>query len=634
MSPSRSHPDQLTRRRPRPDLGRGRGLRALASLVALAAVGCKGEEAFYARTATSGVGGGGGVVGGGGGAAGNTGQGGGAMAGQGGKSGTGGVGGAGNKGGSGGMAGGAAGQGGVGGVGGAPPTGMFGDHCQSSADCKQGSCQSKFCCNVDCGGTCQTCDSSGNSCTDVTMGQDPRVDCPAASQMSCGNKGGCNGAGACTLWEAGVSCSSASTCSGTGAVIHGSVCNGQGSCNMNAPVSCNSFLCQSNACLTNCNDGTACVSGGFCGAGTCVGPTPNLAGNGDLEYGTTDGWAAIPNGAGLSLSSTVMNSGTYSAQQTSRATFYIGPGYYIPTGLGIYNISLWAMQNQVTGASLPRGLLQLRLNCAQNIFYYAGNLEQGMTSGAWVNFTATIDTSMDPNVPSDCFANPTLQGAVPGLVKSAVVLFDQDMKDSPVPGKTTFPDFYVDDLVVTVDDQHNLVGNPNFEAPGGFVDGWSTNALDVKGAATLSVSTTQHNGGTNSLWAKSRSLWNVGIRYALPIGAADYAVTFYVMQSGATSHQLQLVAAYSCLGDPANSIRQKTLATTSPKPGGMWTALSASAVAFPPSDAPRGCKMTNAAFWVTQVEQGACGTGTGQVECPDLFLDDANITLTNAPPTD
>ena len=255
-----------------------------------------------------------------------------------------------------------------------------------------------------------------------------------------------------------------------------------------------------------------------------------------------------------------------------------------------------------------------------------------MPSGVWVNLTANIDTSMNTNVPSDCFANPTVPGALPGLVRSAVVFLDEDMNDPALADKT-FPNFYVDDLVVTVPDPatHNLVGNPNFEAAGGFVDGWSTNGPTVKGTATLSVSTTQHNAGKNSLWLQGRSLSNMAIRYALPIGAADYAVTFYVMQSGVTSHALQLWAAYSCLGDPANTVRQKALTQTSMLPTGKWEALSSTAVAFPPSDAPKVCKqLTGAAFWVTQLDQGAqgaCGTGTGQVECPDLFLDDASITL-------
>src|SRR6185369_13041765 len=167
---------------------------------------------------------------------------------------------------------------------------------------------------------------------------------------SCGSNGqGCTGSGACILYAAGDKCDSAARCSGPGSVSQGSVCDGQGRCNPNAPVSCNGFLCQANACLTSCTNGTACVTGGFCGAGTCVGPNPNLAGNGDLEYATTDGWSTIPNGSGLSVSPTLAHTGMYCGQQMNRSTYYIGPGYFIPTGLGQYTISLWAMQNQVAG---------------------------------------------------------------------------------------------------------------------------------------------------------------------------------------------------------------------------------------------------------------------------------------------
>lgn len=628
MSPSRSRLDRLTLRSPRPGFFRGAGLLALAPLVALAA-GCRGEQAFFARDAAawSGLGGNGLVSGSGG--TGNGGKGGAGTAGHGGSVGSGGVGGAGNSG-AGGVGGGAAGH--DGGTGGQPPTGMYGDHCQSGADCQEGSCKSGLCCNVDCAGTCQTCDSTGNSCVNVASGQDPRLDCPDKGATSCGSNGtGCNGSGACILYAAGVSCSQAKTCSGTDSVIQGSVCNGQGRCNPNAPVSCNGFLCQSNACLTGCTDGTACVTGGFCAAGTCVGTNPNLAGNGDLEYGTVDGWSTIPSGSGLSATSVVSNNGMYSAEQTTRSQFYIGPGYYIPTGVGRYDISLWAMQNQVAGSTPPQGVLQLRLLCTQGTFYYTGNVKTSLPMGVWVNFTASIDTSTDLAVMSDCFAMPKTTGILPGLVRSAVVFLNEDMGDPPLSGTTSFPNFYVDDLVVTVSDGHNLVGNPNFEASGGYVDGWNTNMM---GSAALSVSTTQHNGGKNSLWLQNRSLWNTAIRYPLPTGAADYAVTFYVMQTGVTSHALQLVAAYSCKGDPSGSVRTKAITQTAALPTGTWTPLSSGAVAFPPSDAPKGCQMTGAAFWVNQVEQGTCGTGSGQVECPDLFLDDATIALTNTPPTD
>ncbi len=597
----------------------------MASLVALAAVGCKGEEAFHARDAAAGLGGNGLVTGSGGMGNGGNGTG---IGGRGGSVGTGGLGGAGNQG-SGGMAGGAAGQSGAGGQ---APTGMYGDRCQSGADCKQGSCMSGFCCNMDCSGTCQTCDSTGNSCIPVASQLDPRGDCPATDKSTCGVSGaGCNGSGACLLWPALTSCSQATTCSSTAdSVINGSVCNGTGRCNPSSPVSCNGFLCQSNACLTSCTDGTACITGGFCAAGTCVGTNPNLAGNGDLEYGTSDGWSTIPSGGGLSVTSTPVHAGLYSAEQTSRSASYIGPGYYVPTGIGTYNISLWAMQDQA--GTPPSALLQLRLMCAQGVnYYYAGSTAALMPSGTWVNFTATIDLTMDPAVMSDCFAMPKTSGILPGLVRNAVVFLNEDAGDNPVAGTTAFPNLYVDDLVVTVTDGHNLVGNPNFEATGGYVDGWSTNSM---GSATLSVSTAQHNGGKNSLWEHNRSLSITAMRYALPIGAADYAVTFYVMQSGVTSHAIQLWAAYSCKGDPSGSVRTKAITQTAALPTGSWAPLSSGAVAFPPSDAPKGCQMTGAALWVTQADQGTCGTGSGQIECPDLFLDDATIALTNTPPTD
>lgn len=591
----------------------------------LAASGCKGEQAFFARDANawSSLGGSGVVTGGGG--TGNGGKGG--TAGHGGAVGTGGVAGAGNNAGSGGTAGQSGGTGGQ-------PAGMFGDRCQGNADCKEGSCLHGFCCTADCSGTCQTCDSTGATCIPVPNQQDPRGDCPMTDKSLCGVSGaGCNGSGACLLWPALTPCSQATMCSGSdsGSIIKGSVCNGTGRCNPNASVSCNGYLCQSNACLTSCADGTACVTGGFCGAGTCVGANPNLAGNGDLEYGTTDGWSTIPAGSGFSATSTVVNDGTYSAEQTSRSATYIGPGYYIPTGIGKYNVSLWAMQNQVDAGT--SGLLQLRLYCATGTYYYAGNLAAQMPSGVWVNFSGTIDLNADTAVMSDCFAMPKTTGILPGLVRNAVVFVNESAGDPPVAGTTTFANIYVDDLVVTVTDGHNLVGNPNFEASGGYVDGWSTNGM---GSASLSVSTTQHNGtsGKSSLSAHNRTLWNTAIRYALPTGAADYAVTFYVMQMGVTSHPVQLWAAYSCKGDPSGSVRTKAITQTAPLATGTWTPLTSNAVAFPPSDAPVGCKMTGAAFWVTQADQGTCGTGSGQVECPDLFLDDASIALTNTPPTD
>ncbi len=91
-----------------------------------------------------------------------------------------------------------------------------------------------------------------------------------------------------------------------------------------------------------------------------------------------------------------------------------------------------------------------------------------------MNFTASIDTShghgRDVGLLRD--AGPT--GGLAGVVRSAVVFLNEDWVTLSCPAPPRSPNFYVDDLVVTVTDGHNLVGNPNFEA--GLVDGWNTTA--------------------------------------------------------------------------------------------------------------------------------------------------------------
>ena len=620
MPPSRSHLDRLTHWSPRPGFSRGAGLLALASLVALAAAGCKGEEAFHARNASLGLGGNGPAGGSGG--IGNGGNGGAGVAGRGGTVGTGGLGGTGNNG-SGGTAGGAGGQ----------PMGMFGDRCLSNADCKEGTCKSKFCCGTaDCSGSCQTCDSSGATCISVAKQQDPRGDCPMTDQNLCGVSGaGCDGNGACLLWPALTVCSTATTCSSTAdSVIEGSVCSGLGRCNTNAPVSCNGFQCQSNACLKSCTDGTSCVTNGFCGAGICVGPIPNLAGNGDGEYGATTGWAATPASGQIAATSTFVHNGTFSIEETGRGAFYQGPGYYIPTGQGQYNVSLWAMQNQYVAETAdasaptpPTGVLQLHIYCRMNDYYIPGSLATAMPQGQWVNFSATFDTSVvvQGGVQPDCFPDGDGGLSLNGLVEAAYVFIEGATSDK------VFPNLYVDDLVVTVTDGHNLVGNPTFEA--GYVNGWNAN---VTGQATLSVSSTYANTGTHSLQETKRMFSTTAISYPLTIGAANYAVSLYAMQQGTTNHALQLQAAYTCLNH-ASTYTATIVQTPSPGPApNSWVQLKGT-YAFPPTSSPvPKCQLTGAAFWVTQVESGTCGTGTGQVECPDLFVDDASIKLTNATP--
>jgi hypothetical protein len=307
----------------------------------------------------------------------------------------------------------------------------------------------------------------------------------------------------------------------------------------------------------------------------------------------------------------------YSAVQTGRTNYYVGPGYYIPTGLGKYTVSVWGMQLQ-DGDPLPTGVVQMRLQClANNNGYYIpiqsdSNFGISLPQGTWVQYTATIDTSTNSNTGADCFAN----AATPGLVRTALIYINEPNQDANTNSPVVWPDLYLDDLVVQVTDGHNLVGNPNFEA--GYVDGWSVNGV---GSSSLAVSATVAHGGTHSLWQKSRSLPGTGVRYALPIGTVRYQVSFQVLQSGTMSHVLALQPVYSCIGSstvyqPTNTMVTATAAANTWVPlGGTFT--------FPPTDATAGCQLSMAAVWVVQAESGTCSA----IECPDLFVDDAAITL-------
>jgi hypothetical protein len=187
-------------------------------------------------------------------------------------------------------------------------------------------------------------------------------------------------------------------------------------------------------------------------------------------------------------------------------------------------------------------------------------------------------------------------------------------QDATMPGTTVrFPDFYVDDLTVTVTDGHNLVGNPNFEA--GVIDGWAVN-----GSGTLAISTIS---GTKSLGLTGRTSTTTGHKYFLPIGAAKYNVVFNVLHTGTVPHNLVLVPTYACLG--GSQVTGSAIATVASAAANAWQPLTGS-LTMPPANASAGCKLTQAAVHVQQ-EMGTCGTGAGMIECPDLHLDDVSITL-------
>jgi hypothetical protein len=396
-------------------------------------------------------------------------------------------------------------------------------------------------------------------------------------------------------------------------VIPKRVCNGSGSCVPSGLQSCNGYRCSAGVCGTTCADDSACVVGGFCSSSACV-ASSNLAGNGDLETGTTSGWMVANGGGTLGLSavaaSGAAHAGGYSVVVTNRSQLYQGPGYVLPTGPGRYAISAWGLQQ--TSTSEVSGLLQVRVTCKTNTNpgYYLTVQDSGfgvpMPQGAWTLFTGTVDTAA---AGPDC--NPN--GATPGLVRSATVYLNHT-DATPVP----YPDLYLDDLVVQVTDGHNLVGNPNFEAD--LVDGWSLSA----GSSVLAVSALQAHGGTKSLRQSNRSVPAAGPRWALPIGAGRYAVSFWVLHAGTQLHDLVLQPTYTCL-TPNTPVTPPPIAMAAMVPGNTWTQLTGT-VTFPPANATAGCKLAVAAVYVRQ-ENGTCGAGSGQIECPDFFIDDVSITL-------
>src|SRR5262249_32160328 len=104
--------------------------------------------------------------------------------------------------------------------------------------------------------------------------------------------------------------------------------------------------------------------------------------------------------------------------------------------------------------------------------------------------------------------------------------------------------------------------------------------------------------------------------------------SIWVTHNGLMNHDFTLQATYTC----AQGGGAQTLPAIDFKQGvasGAWTQLSGS-VTLPPANATAGCKMTTAAIFVTQ-EGTTCGSGASQVECPDLFIDDAVITMPMTP---
>jgi hypothetical protein len=334
----------------------------------------------------------------------------------------------------------------------------------------------------------------------------------------------------------------------------------------------------------------------------------NLAGNGDLETGSTNGWGPANFSGTIALSavasSGVSHSGGYSVVGNNRTLAYQGPAYTLPSGPGKYVISAWGLQRDMV---MIAGALQVRLTCMTSTSYVDVAYGVTMSQNIWTSFSSTIDTT---KFGVDCL--PT--GAAPGLVRSASLYLNH-----PPEVPSPFPNLYLDDLVVQVTDGHNLVGNPNFEA--GLADGWSLSA----GSSTVTIDTTAAHGGTKSLHQSGRSIPAAGPRWVLPTGTARYAFSFWVRHAPAingdaqATYDLVLQPTYNCI-TPSGAVTPPAIATAMAVQPNTWVELKGTGT-FPPADAPKDCKLLLAAVYVRQ--EGTACTGP----CPDLFVDDVEIKL-------
>ena len=152
-----------------------------------------------------------------------------------------------------------------------------GKHCTAGTDCLSGFCADGVCCNMACTGvTCQACSAAAKGqgadgvCGAVKVGADPHGQCTAQAASTCGNVGGCNGSGGCTLYAMGTSCAS-TTCLGSTLTAH--TCNGTGSCGA-AMSSCSPYTCAAGSCRTTCSNSSQCVAGDVCVGTACVPGVP------------------------------------------------------------------------------------------------------------------------------------------------------------------------------------------------------------------------------------------------------------------------------------------------------------------------------------------------------------------------
>jgi len=159
-----------------------------------------------------------------------------------------------------------------------------GQVCGADGECESGFCSAeRICCDGACGGTCMACAAAATgqpdgTCAPVRAGIDPRADCPADREESCGRNGACDGSGRCDLYGAGTVCAPA-TCDPGGRFTATRTCGG-GACAAAATEECGLSVCDvPSGCRRGCAADGDCIESSYCDTAqhTCAAKRANGA---------------------------------------------------------------------------------------------------------------------------------------------------------------------------------------------------------------------------------------------------------------------------------------------------------------------------------------------------------------------
>jgi len=137
--------------------------------------------------------------------------------------------------------------------------------CTESHECLSGACADGVCCDRACSGQCEACNANGVCQVIEGPPQGGREACTGAGTACVGVCDGSDGL-ACSYPSPATECGRA--CVDARATI--STCDGAGSCVEGNPVSCESYACSADRCLSQCASDVDCQDGFACKASECV----------------------------------------------------------------------------------------------------------------------------------------------------------------------------------------------------------------------------------------------------------------------------------------------------------------------------------------------------------------------------